>query len=428
MLVGYGGVALWREREQRAVLVDSGKDVWAVKARVKGGKPVSITLGKASLISAAEARKLAKPFLAKLSQGINPNQEQRKAKKVAEARGFTLGQAIEQYSELAHWKLKTRKDALSTLQRRFGDWYRKPLASITREDALKRFTAIKKEVAQKKDEVATRRRKQGLSVYETPNEVGLGEAQRAFRYLSAVINSFASDDAAGEKLLPQGNPVLVLKDKKLRRALQPKERYLDIKVRQVLLEQLTQSAHYQYRGTINSEDADLAWLLIHSGLRLDEARLLKWTEVNLEDRFFTVLDTKNHQKHTLPITNALLDMLTRRLKDRQGKPKVEQSAYIYPSPLDPKNPTRASRTFERLSKEIGFEFTAHDLRRTVATVASDLGYDLDAIGAVLNHKKKGVTAGYIQKTWKRHLGILEDIQNGLFEEPYDDLTPLAKPS
>jgi len=70
---------------------DSGKDVWAVKARVKGGKPVSITLGKASLISAAEARKLAKPVLAKLSQGINPNQEQRKAKKVAEARGFTLG-------------------------------------------------------------------------------------------------------------------------------------------------------------------------------------------------------------------------------------------------------------------------------------------------------------------------------------------------
>jgi integrase len=121
-------------------------------------------------------------------------------------------------------------------------------------------------------------------------------------------------------------------------------------------------------------------------------------------------------------------MLSRRLEERQSKPKVEQSAYIYPSPLDPKNPTSASRTFERLSKEIGFEFTAHDLRRTVATVASDLGYDLDAIGAVLNHKKKGVTAGYIQKTWKRHLGILEDIQNGLFEEPYDDLTTLAKPS
>ncbi len=396
-----------------------GRDVWAVKARVKGGKPVTITLGKADYISAAEARKLAKPVLAKLSQGINPNQEQIKAKKVAEARGFTLGQAIEQYSELAHWKSKTRKDALSTLQRRFGDWYRKPLASITRDDVLKRFTAIKKEVAQKKEEVAARRKKQGLSVYETPNEIGLGEAQRAFRYLSAVFNSFASDDAAGEKLIPQGNPVLVLKDKKLRRALQPKERYLDNKARQALLEQLTQSSHYQYAGSINQEDADLAWLLIHTGLRLDEARLLKWSEVSMTDRFFTVLDTKNHQKHTLPMTNAIYSMLSRRLEFRASQAKSMQSPYIFFSPLDPKKPTSASRTFDRLSGEIGFEFTAHDLRRTVATVAADLGYDLDAIGAVLNHKKKGVTAGYIQKTWKRHLGILEDIQNGLFEEPFD---------
>lgn len=398
---------------------NDGKDVWAVKARVKGGKPVSITLGKASYITPAEARKLAKPVLAKLSQGINPNQEQRKARKVAEARGFTLGQAIEQYSELAHWKPKTRKDALSTLQRRFGDWYRKPLASITREDVLKRFTAIKKEVAQKKEDVANRRREQGLSVYKTPNEVGLGEAQRAFRYLSAVFNSFASDDAAGEKLIPQGNPVLVLKDKKLRRALQPKERYLDNKVRQALLEQLSQSSHYQYAGSIKQEDADLAWLLIHTGLRLDEARLLKWSEVSLTDRFFMVLDTKNHQKHTLPMTNAIYSMLNRRLKFRASQPKSMQSPYVFPSPLDPKKPTSASRIFDRLSREIGFEFTAHDLRRTVATVAADLGYDLDAIGAVLNHKKKGVTAGYVQKTWKRHLGILEDIQNGLFEEPYE---------
>lgn len=395
-----------------------GMDVWAVKARVKGGKPVSITLGKANYITAAEARKLAKPVLAKLSQGINPNQEQIKAKKVAEARSFTLGQAIEQYSELAHWKPKTRKDALSTLQRRFGDWYRKPLASITREDVLKRFTSIKKEVAQKKEEVAARRREQGLSVYETPNEVGLGEAQRAFRYLSAVFNSFASDDAAGEKLIPQGNPVLVLKDKKLRRALQPKQRYLDNKVRQALLEQLTQSSHYQYTGSINQEDADLAWLLIHTGLRLDEARLLKWSEASMTDRFFTVLDTKNHQKHTLPMTNAIHSMFARRFEYRASQLKCMQSPYIFPSPLDPKKPTSASRTFDRLSSEIGFEFTAHDLRRTVATVAADLGYDLDSIGAVLNHKKKGVTAGYIQKTWKRHLGILEDIQNGLFEEPF----------
>lgn len=57
-----------------------------------------------------------------------------------------------------------------------------------------------------------------------------------------------------------------------------------------------------------------------------------------------------------------------------------------------------SRTFERVVEESGVQFTAHDLCRTVATVASELGYDLERISAVLNHAKIGVTAGYIQTT------------------------------
>jgi hypothetical protein len=99
------------------------KSVWVIRARVRGGNSVTVTLGNADLISAVEARQLAKKELAKLSQGINPNAERKQAKKVSKARGFTLAQAVEQYSEIAHWKPKTRQDALSTLQRRFGDCF-----------------------------------------------------------------------------------------------------------------------------------------------------------------------------------------------------------------------------------------------------------------------------------------------------------------
>ena len=74
----------------------------------------------------------------------------------------------------------------------------------------------------------------------------------------------------------------------------------------------------------------------------------------------------------------------------------------------------ASRTFQRISAEVGFDFTAHDLRRTVATVASQLGYDIDAIGALLNHAKQGVTASYVQRTRTKIKEILDDIQEGLF--------------
>lgn len=45
-----------------------------------------------------------------------------------------------------------------------------------------------------------------------------------------------------------------------------------------------------------------------------------------------------------------------------------------------------SRTFERVVEESGVQFTAHDLCRTVATVASELGYDLERISGVLKLK------------------------------------------
>lgn len=393
------------------------KSVWAVRARVKGGGTVTVTLGNADLISSVEARQLAKRELAKMSQGINPNAERKHAKKVSKARGFTLAQAVEQYSELAHWKPKTRQDALSTLQRRFGDWYKRPLADISRDDCLTRFQEIKKEVLLKKTRIDKRRVTESLAVTIPNNEVGLGEAQRAFRYLSAVFNSFSSDDAAGEKLLPKGNPVLVLKDKKVRRALKPKEIFLNAEQRDSLYFDLRVCSHPEYKGPIQEEDADLAWLLMHTGLRLEEALQMKWVNIDFKQKTFTAIDTKNHTNHTLPMTSATEHLFKRRFAERANLKYGLKSLYVFPSPLSDKQPMSASRTFDRLSEAIGFKFTAHDLRRTVATVADECGYDLDAIGKILNHKKKGVTARYIQNTHQRLKAILEDVQNNLFSEP-----------
>lgn len=43
--------------------------------------------------------------------------------------------------------------------------------------------------------------------------------------------------------------------------------------------------------------------------------------------------------------------------------------------------------------------------------------DLNSIGMVLNHAKKGVTSGYLQQTQRRLKHILEGIQNALFDIP-----------
>lgn len=391
---------------------DNG-DVWVVKARKKGGNPISCTIGKTSLFTAQQARQKAKSILAMLAEGVNPNQLHQQKKQVEKARALTLGNAIVQYSKIASWKAKTRQDALATLKRRFGDWYPRPLASITKEECQARFIKIKDDVRSLKTKRDAVRSKQGLRIKQYANEIGLGEAQRAFRYLGAIFSSYVQDDAGDEKLLPKGNPCLILKAKKLRRALIPKERFLDSSERNALYEALVVSMHEQYEGKLKTDDTDLAWLLIHTGLRLDEALTMKWADVNFKKEIYTAHNTKNGSNHSLPMTNAIKAMFLRRFNDGN------KSIYVFPSPLDTTKPATASRVFQRLSESIGFEFTAHDLRRTVATVANELGYDINAIGAVLNHAKKGVTAGYIQNTHSRLKGILEDIQNGLFEEPYD---------
>ena len=128
---------------------DSG-EVWAIKSRIKGGSPVTVTIGKKELFPKAKARAIAKEKLALLAQGTNPNEQAKKAKIVTQAREFPLSKAIEQYAESASWKEKTKADALSTLKRHFIDWYSKPLASITKEDIQAKFKQIKAKVAYKK--------------------------------------------------------------------------------------------------------------------------------------------------------------------------------------------------------------------------------------------------------------------------------------
>ncbi len=403
--------SMWIKDEKQSGLYKRTRDtedVWAVKARIKGGSPITHTIGKTSLFTAPQARAEAKRVLALLAQGIHPNLERKKQKEVQLARELPLSLAIENYAKMVTWKQKTRNDALATLKRRFDDWYDKPLASITKEDCQTRFLKIKDDVLALKSERDRKRIENNKPIKTYRNEVGLGEAQRAFRYLSAIFSSYSQDDAGEEKLLPKGNPCLILKVKKLRKALQPRERFLNDAERDCLYDMLGNASHPDYPGSIKRDDMDLVWLLIHTGLRLDEALDMKWTAVNFTSETFTAFDTKNHRDHELSMTDATKSMFTRRYTTKGKK------QYVFASPLDVTKPMSASRTFQRLSCEAGFDFTAHDLRRTVATVASQLGYDIDAIGALLNHAKQGVTASYVQRTRTKIKEILEDIQEGLF--------------
>ena len=385
---------------------------WSVVGRVKNGKPITYTIGNVEFYTPSKARAEAKKALALMSSGINPNDERKRQERLRQVAAFTLGDALKEYSDTVDWKTKTRLDVNSTFQRRFSDWLNKPLASITKADVLRRFNQIKKDVARVKKARDSYREKHGLKIKTYENETGLAEAQRAFRYLSAVFNLFTEDDIDGTLILPHGNPCNYLKKKRVRKTLKPRERYLDGFQRSQLYSCLAAANELDYSEVIKQDDAELILMLIYTGLRLDEALSLKWADVDFENAEFTAYNTKNHKDHTLPMTEATKDLLVRR-HNLHGTKK-----YVFPSPVDKRRHMTGSRIFARVSNETGFDFTAHDLRRTLATVASELNYDINSIGLVLNHSSNNITSRYIQGDPVRLREILTDIQNTLFPQAY----------
>jgi len=389
-------------------------DKWVVSARVKDGNPTKITLGYCDNLPAKEARAIAKRHLADMALGINPNH----ARKTQQAKGMTLSQAIEQYISEKHRRLKpsTIRSYRSTLGNNFVSWMNRPISSITPQECVQRYLAIKEEVAL--------RSKQKVKA----NEPGEAEASKAMRTLHAVFKYFTSDmlpDNSG-RLLPYGNPVDGLTDKRLKSQLKPRTRALSHSERVALLEFLTHPSHYydEYmrakpqdsKAPVKYDHADWLIMILCTGLRREEPLKLKWEDVDFKAETFTIVETKNGQPLTLPMTARIKDILQRRADEL-----YELSPYVFPQRTNLDKPATMNRVYERLSRMSGIDFTPHDLRRTAATALKELGYAIEDIGRILNHRKTNVTEHYIQTTAEHMREALQELESILFDDKPEDL-------
>lgn len=202
--------------------------VWAVRARQRGtGKVVTVTIGKSSLVPVQEARKIARGHLYDLSQGINPNeanQERRAAEKAAkeidEARDISLGDAIKRYLSYGQRKPRTIEDIHATIQRNFSDWLSIPARAITQTMVEDRFNEIKARAAKRRAEANRRMLARGATPRQFHSPPGQGEAQRAFRYLSAILNPLL-DKLIDDQPILKVNPVKTLRHIKATHQLKP---------------------------------------------------------------------------------------------------------------------------------------------------------------------------------------------------------------
>lgn len=360
----------WDSELQGFGLRVGAKDrAYIAQGRVKG-RTVRFTIGRHGTYTPDEARKRAKAILGDMSKGIDPNE----AKAEERARGLTLHQLYEEFKQSRKGlKPKTLYDYERIMRTCFGSWHNRPVREIT---------------------PAMIERKHADLGANSPALANL-----AMRFLRSVLNYGTACTLQNGKPLLQGNPVSALSTKKAWFRIKPRSSYI----------KPTELAEWWTAVDALESDTlrDYLQLVMLTGLRRKEAEGLQWENVDLKARTLTVPDTKNSTDHTLPLSDYLLDMLTRRnaeadkryAEERKERRDAVRCPYVFPGTGATGHLVEPKRQVGNVTESSGIAFTIHDLRRTFASIVNSLDKTLSyyTIKRLLNHNMSGdVTANYIQ--------------------------------
>lgn len=367
-----------------------------IQARVNG-KEKKRSIGKASLMSLDEARTEAKGILALMAKGVDPVEEERKQSTLT----LTLEKAFEKYQESRQLKPRTIKCYRDLLNSYVKEWLEQPIASITKEMIASKHTYV-------------------------GDNHGKNAANNLMRTLSSLYNfAYALSD---QNIDP--NPVYRMRQTRKMYKVAKRETFIH-----------PRDLHYWYAATMKIENhviRDYLLLLIFTGLRKQEGLQLKWDEVDMRNRIFTIPPerSKNGKSHTLPMSTYIYNLFKQRRLEREN-------GYVFPGPgkaghlvepdkqilfiereskLAMNNVANQAELDEKIANdpeylvEDGIKFCLHDLRRTFITVAESIDISYASLQKLLNHSDgNSVTSGYIQITTERLREPMERISSKLME-------------
>lgn len=347
-------------------ITTSGVKSFILEKRIEG-KVKRLTLGRYPGLTVEQARKEAQKLLGHIATGRNPTAE----KKLKALQGTTLQQAFDDFvlarKNLRPLTLYTYRRLIQTV---FLDWQKKALVDISKDMVIKRHTKI-------------------------GTERGKAYANQALRFLRGLLNfSIAQyEDGRGNAILRE-NPVIRLTQTRA---------WYRIGRRQTLIKPHQLEPWYQGVMQLKNDKtssqpalvADYLLFLLFTGLRRREAATMKWSDVDMQDRSFTIRDTKNREPLTLPLTDFIFNLL----EDRKA---VADSEYVFAGTgkagylIEPRVQVR------KVIEVSGVTFTLHDLCRTFITIADSIDISAYALKRLVNHKMSNdVTAGYIINSVER---------------------------
>lgn len=140
-----------------------------------------------------------------------------------------------------------------------------------------------------------------------------------------------------------------------------------------------------------------------------QAAQLKWNQVDFKRRTLTITDTKNHESHTLPLSDYLADLLHRRKS-------IATTEFVFPGSGAGGYIVEPRKQMQKVTQVSGISFIIHDLRRTFITIAEGLDISAYAVKRLANHKmKQDITSGYIITDVERLRKTMQQITDYLLK-------------
>ncbi len=299
-----------------------------------------VQLGKLAALSLKEARLRARKVAGLVADGKDPAGERR-----TEREALTVADLAERYLTLyAEKRKRTSKRDRQALEK----------------DVLPLFGRAKAEAVTRRD----------ISRI-TERMVGRGVTIGASRTFEIVRKMFSW--AVGEGLIERSPCVGMKKPFKTRE----RERVLSEDEIRAVWNGLAEAP-------ISHDGRQILKLCLITGQRLGEVAGMSRDEFNLESRAWVIPSwrSKNGHAHRVPLTGTALDIV---------KPALTSATTEFLFPGYGKDDAMKSSSVGkavRKSRDIfGIpHWTAHDLRRTAATIMADLGVVPHVIGHVLNHR------------------------------------------
>jgi integrase len=346
------------------IVQPSGAKSWCVRYRI-AGKPQKLTLGGYPAIDLVAARKLAGEALRAVAEGRNPGAERHAARRKAVEDGAdTIEDVALKFLE-RHAKRHTRESSWRETARILG-------FAVDPADAAKLVRSASGGDVLRKWKGKTIHAVKRCDVIELLDGiVDRGSPVAANRVLAATRKMFAwavsrdmlaASPCAGVKApAPETSRDRVLSDDELR-------------------------AVWRAGDAIGYPFGPLVKLLILTGQRRDEVAAMRWSELDMAARTWTLPRerTKTDKSHTVPLSDAVVVVL-------ENLPRIAGAGYVFTT--NGSTPvsgfSRAKRRIDDIvAQALGSappQWVLHDLRRTCATGMARLGVDLPVIEKVLNH-------------------------------------------